>query len=421
MTPDVEAALRIAAAALGGAAVGVERQWSGHASGPRARFGGVRTFTLLGGVAGLAGWLWSGGGELLAALLVGGAAAVVVAGYVAASRGDVDATTEVAALVVLGAGVVAGQGRLALASGMVALTALLLVEKSRLHAGIARLADVEVRAAARFAVMAVVILPLLPEGPIGPLGGIQPRLLWALVLLFSGLSFAGWIARRAVGPRHGAPVAGLLGGIVSSTSVTAAFARASRDDPAQALALAAGALGASAIMYVRVLLTTALLHAPLALRLTPLLVPPGALAAALFVLRWRGSPSGRGAPEGPRNPLDISSAVQMAVLFQLVLFGIHAVRTAFGDLGLVPSGALLGVTDVDALVLAMTRSAASGARLGPAAQAIALGVLANGALKLGVALSVGGPAFRRRAGLDLAGPLVAGAVVLAIVAARQAR
>ena len=95
----------------------------------------------------------------------------------------------------------------------------------------------ELEAAARFAVMAVVILPLLPEGPYGPAGGIRPRELWALVLLFAGLSFAGYIARRVVGAKHGYPVAGLLGGLMSSTSVTLAFSRASRDEPKASLAL----------------------------------------------------------------------------------------------------------------------------------------------------------------------------------------
>ncbi len=76
--------------------------------------------------------------------------------------------------------------------------------------------------------MAVVILPLLPEGPYGPLGGIRPRELWLLVLFFAGLSFAGFIARRSVGPDRGFPVAGLLGGLVSSTNVTLTFARLSR-------------------------------------------------------------------------------------------------------------------------------------------------------------------------------------------------
>jgi len=48
----------IAIAALGGAAVGLEREWSGHASGPEAHFAGIRTFTLPGGLAGVTGWFW---------------------------------------------------------------------------------------------------------------------------------------------------------------------------------------------------------------------------------------------------------------------------------------------------------------------------------------------------------------------------
>ena len=165
---DTDTVVGVAAAALGGLAVGVERQWSGHASGPAPRFAGVRTFALLGGLAGVAGWLWAQGERAPAALLLGGGAALVVAAYVAASRRDVDGTTEVAALVVLAAGFLAGTQRLALASGVIATTVLILVEKSRLHGLVARLNDEEMRAGARFAVMAVVILPLLPAGRTDP-------------------------------------------------------------------------------------------------------------------------------------------------------------------------------------------------------------------------------------------------------------
>ena len=48
-------------AILGGAAVGVERQHSGHATGPDARLGGIRTFTLLGTLAGIAAMLIDAG------------------------------------------------------------------------------------------------------------------------------------------------------------------------------------------------------------------------------------------------------------------------------------------------------------------------------------------------------------------------
>jgi hypothetical protein len=91
--------LWILIAALGGAAVGLEREWMGHATGPGARFAGIRTFALMGLLAGVGGWLWLNGLQLLTVLLLSGCAALVVAAYIAASRVEVDGTTEVAALV----------------------------------------------------------------------------------------------------------------------------------------------------------------------------------------------------------------------------------------------------------------------------------------------------------------------------------
>ena len=72
-------------AALGGAAVGFERQWSGHAEGPRARFAGIRTFTLLGTVAGLSGDFITAGMVVTAGILLAGAVAIVAATSVVAS------------------------------------------------------------------------------------------------------------------------------------------------------------------------------------------------------------------------------------------------------------------------------------------------------------------------------------------------
>ena len=210
-------------AALGGLAVGLEREWSGHATGPKARFAGVRTFTLLGILSGISGWLWINQAQLVAAILLAAAAALVVAAYVAASRREVEATTEVASLVVLAAGLTAGLGSWALAGGAIAVTTLLLVEKSRIHDLARKIDDTSLRAGVRFGVMAVVILPLLPEGPFGPGAGFRPRTLWLAVLIFSGLSFAGYLARKGLSGTLGYPVAGLLGGLVSSTGVTFSF------------------------------------------------------------------------------------------------------------------------------------------------------------------------------------------------------
>jgi hypothetical protein len=52
MTLEHANVIGIAIAALGGAAVGLEREWSGHAGGEESHFAGIRTFTLPGGMAG---------------------------------------------------------------------------------------------------------------------------------------------------------------------------------------------------------------------------------------------------------------------------------------------------------------------------------------------------------------------------------
>ena len=147
MVLTLKDALGILIAALGGTAVGLEREWSGHATGPSARFAGIRTFSLLGLLAGLAGWLWANGLQILAAVLLAGCAGLIVAAYIAASRVEVDGTTEVAAFVVLAAGVVAGMYELRLASATVAITTLLLVEKSKLHSLVERIDDASFRGA----------------------------------------------------------------------------------------------------------------------------------------------------------------------------------------------------------------------------------------------------------------------------------
>lgn len=407
MMLGLEEARAIAVAALGGAAIGVERQWSGHAAGPAARIGGVRTFTLLGILGGLAGWLWSQGQPALGAAVLLAGGALVVAGYAAVSRRDPDGTTEVAALVVLAAGTAAGAGHLQFASAIVAVTALLLVEKSRLHAAVARLDDAEIRAGVRFAVMAVVILPLLPEGPFGPWGGFRPRELWLWVLLFSGLSFLGFILRRAVGPGRGDLMAGLLGGLVSSTSVTFTFARASEKHPSRSRALAAGILAACTVMMARVLVAAAVLNPRLAWALVPYLAPPLLVLAFGALSGIRNHGSHESAIEGPSNPLELRAALQMAVIFQGVLFAVHEVGILYGGVGLAVSGAILGLTDVDALTMSMARWAESPDALRAASLAIAIGVLSNNLFKMAVAWFVGREATRTFVSGALAGSAVA--------------
>lgn len=406
-------AARIAVAILGGAAVGVERQRSGHATGPDARFGGVRTFTMLGAVAGLAGLLIDASLLIPAALMIAGAIALTVAAYVRASKRDIDATTEVAALVVLGAGVMAGVGELRLAAGVTMVTVLLLAEKPRLHTLIARLDEAMMVAAARFAVMSIVVLPLLPAGPFGPAPGIRPRELWILVLLFSGISFIGFLAQRMAGAA-GYPLTGLIGGLVSSTSVTLTFARLSRGQEHDAAPLSTGAIAASTVMFARVLIAVLVIDATVLPALSRYLVAPFLVAVIAVLLSWRSLSDAHEPPRTLSNPLQLRAAIEMALLFQVVLFVVYYARDWVGESGLLVSGFVLGLTDMDALTLSMTRSVATGTSIDAAARAITIGVVANSLMKAGIATALGSPGYKWRVGAALAAMAAAGAGVLLV-------
>jgi len=100
---ELESGVRLAIAALIGLGVGLEREWSGHATGPNARFAGLRTFFLLGLIGGAAGLLLGESHEGAASVAIAGGMAISIAAYVMTVRrpnAEIDGTTEAAALTV---------------------------------------------------------------------------------------------------------------------------------------------------------------------------------------------------------------------------------------------------------------------------------------------------------------------------------
>ncbi len=407
--------IRIGVAALGGLAVGIEREWSIVKGKHEPHFAGVRTFLLLGTLGALSALLAESGLWLAGAVLIIAAAMLTVFGYAMTSRkGDVGGTTEVAGLLVLAGGLFAGVGKLTLASGVFALLTLVLIEKGRLHRFVSGIQSEELLAAARFAVLALVVFPLLPEGPLGPPPGVRPQELWALVLIFSGLSFAGFLALRLIGARHGYYLVGLLGGLVSSTAVTLNFSRESRQQPPElGRALALGVIAACSVLPLRTLALTLLLNPAVGQQALGYLLPPA--FAGLSVAWWlnlKRRPTWSGRPRTPSNPLRFIVAIQMVLAFQVVLYLVDWIQGRFGSSGLLGSAALLGLTDVDALIYSMVRLGGAQALPETAAKVLAIGVLSNTLFKCGIVLSLGRREFR---GVAAAGLLTFGAAALAML------
>ncbi|HKI94702.1 MAG TPA: MgtC/SapB family protein [Gemmatimonadales bacterium] len=414
---DIHVAANLAIAGLAGLAVGIEREWSGHTSGPDARFAGARTFLLLGVLGGLSGW-WIGGGYLLPGTVVlAGSLAFVTVAYAIAARkpgGTADGTTEVAALVVLAIGATAGLGFRLLTSAIASLMVLALIEKTRIHDAVRRIGERELAATLQFAVLALVILPLLPSGPYGPFDAIRPRVIWAVVLLFSGLNFVGYLARKAIGARRGYGVAGILGGLISSTVVTLQFSRKSRHDLPAGIPLALGVIGACTVLVPRVLVVTTILNPATGWALVPYLLPVlllGTVIVGVAFLRTPVTPDATPLAED-RNPLGLGSSIQMALAFQAVLLAVPFVQSLWGNPGVLASAGILGLTNMDALTFSMAKLGTTPSAVTLGAEAIAIGVLANTVLKFALAVGLGRGPYRRAATTGLAALGVASIVGL---------
>jgi uncharacterized membrane protein (DUF4010 family) len=244
-------------------------------------------------------------------------------------------------------------------------------------------------------VLALVVIPVLPEGPFGPPPGFRPRELWALALLFSGLSFAGYLALKVIGARRGWGLAGLLGGIVSSSAVTLLFSRESRRKAAPGAALALGVLAACTVLPVRVGLVVTALAPQVALAVLRYLLPVLVVGVALCLFLLRQDDRVDESAPTPKNPLRFAAALPMAAGLQIMLYLMSWARQWLGDAGVMGSAALLGLTDVDALVYSLTRLTGANLTSAVAARALAVGILANTLLKLGIAAAVGRGVFRR--------------------------
>jgi uncharacterized membrane protein (DUF4010 family) len=383
-------------ALLLGMLLGLERERS-HP--PEERFAGVRTFPIFALAGYLAARLGQGGTPLALPALILGVSALVVAAYMHSAEKNRGATTEVLAITtpLLGALVAGGEAPLAVALTVV--TAFLLSLKAPLHRLAAAMTEDEIAAILKFAIVATVAFPLLPTDPIGPYGGVVPRHVGLVVAVICGVGLGGYLLVRLLGGRTGWALAGLLGGLVSSTAVTLSLSGKARDTPSLVRPLAAGTILASTILYARSFVLLALFDRALAFHLAPqlaLLLAVGGLFAAHELRSSKGAGKAD-ADAAVANPVELGRAVILGLLFAAILLASQAAQAEFGTAGLWSAAALGGLVDVDSVALANARLRQQGAAsLDAAGGAFLLATLTNLAVKSGMALVVGGGGFARR-------------------------
>jgi uncharacterized membrane protein (DUF4010 family) len=326
-----------------------------------------------------------------------------VAYYRSTASGDVGATTETAALVTFLLGVLVGFGQLLLAGATGIVVAVLLVAKPRLEGFSRALSDEELAAVLELAVISCIVLPLLPNAPHGPWGVLNPFDIWLVVVLVSGVGFAGFVAMRLLGEQKGLLIAGLVGAAVSSTAVTVAMANRSRDTPALARDTATATILASSVMCVRVAVFAALAGAGILTRLASVIVAMtiAGLAVAWILSRTRTELTSH--PVGPQiaNPFSLWAAATFGLLYAAVLLIVRAAQEYVGPGGVYLAAALSSLVDVDAVTIAFARAGPQASGWREPAAAVSLALVANTLVKLAIAVALGERQFRRYVAVGL--------------------
>jgi len=393
--PDL--ALRFAVALGLGMLIGLERERSKGEEGGA----GVRTFALISLTGAIAGYLGKTLGlDWLALAIFFAVAALIIGQYVVTSlRGDPGITTEISALLAFLLGLLCAHGQLQLAAWVAVAMALLLALKGWLHQLASRINASDVEATLKFGIVTLIILPLVPDHNYGPppFDVMNPYRIWLMVVLISALNFASYLLIKVVGTEHGIGIAGLLGGLASSTAVTLGFSQRSRQPGEDASALALGILLAWTVMFFRVVIMTSLISWELGQRLVLLV---GLLAVtnlgACYWLWRRRRQTQRGEVRAGSNPFELDEAIKFGLLFGVVVLIAKAAQVYLGNAGLYLAAGIAGLTDVDAITLAMADLAKTDASsVATSARAIVVAVMTNTLVKSGMAIGLGSPELRR--------------------------
>ena len=380
-----EEALRIGAALAAGLLIGIERGWTQRRDSAGSRMAGIRTFTLLGLAGGLAGLLGAKGQPWVAAGLAIAGAALMVAGYAATAAKRRDATTAVAGLVTLAITFLAGVGSVGLALACAAATVLVLAMKEELHGFVSRLDEADVKALARFAVIALGVLPFLPDEAMGPYDAWNPAMLWWVVVLVTGFSFAGYVANRIFGARHGTVATALIGGAYSSTAVTQSLAQRLGSNGAGG-AEAAGIALASAVMYLRVIVLVAILANRVLWPFVIVIAPPLIVAWLAGWWLYRKADDCEG-PTPPGNPIALVPALGFLLFVAVAAVVARWAEGRFGQEGIAVLLLIMGSMDVDAAIVTAGGLPPQAISAEIAALALCGTILANMSVKLGITIA----------------------------------
>jgi len=254
---------------------------------------------------------------------------------------------------------------------------------------------------AKFIIIAGIILPILSDERIIGSINLTPRTIWLATVIISGMSYISYLLQKFVFRNSGLLVAGILGGLYSSTATTVVLSRKSKDAPECLSYRYSGAIIiATGMMFIRTMILVLIFNMELFRQTWYLFALLTVLATGVgLAVYFYQSPTEEQLhnfenDSNDKNPLEFKVALIFAVLF--VLFTLITSYTVheFGTKGLKILALAVGITDITPFVTSLFQDSYHVAA-GVVIAATFLSSLSNNTVKLGYALALGATKNRK--------------------------
>lgn len=371
---------------------------------PASGLGGLRTYiliSLLGAVSGVAAANEMG----YIALLFGGAIILfLIVSFVLNyfDKNTFGLTTEVSILLtfVLSFLMLASEIDVRLLSALFIVNAFVLSIKTETKALVSKFSRKEVVDTAKFALFSIVVWQFLPDvnyslAQIPYVGEFftsilgddftnamnffNPNRLWLIVVLISGMNFLGYFLIKVLGRNKGLNVVGLLGGFVSSTTVTQGFAAGTKliKSEEATVPFVKAVLLANAVSFIRALTIIAVVNVAFIEHIWMPMAAFGLVFLIYFLHLTFSSKKKEGKIQAEilstsknkslkrlgitfDSPFSFRPALLFGVIFVTVIIFTHTALYYFGNGGLIISSAVSAITGLDAIIINASSFAGSG-------------------------------------------------------------
>lgn len=241
---------------------------------------------------------------------------------------------------------------------MVIVTVLLFTELKHTFTEFAqRMKNDEMITLAKFLAISGIILPILPDKNFIPNINLTPYTIWLATVVVSGISYLSYLLKRYVFKESGILVAGIIGGLYSSTATISVLARKARHAvEGEYREYTAAMLLSVCMMFLRFLILIFIFSRTIFLTIYPYLLGMAVVSAAIaWALHLRQKHiSGKAEQEDEEennNPLEFKVALIFAMLFVIFTLVTHYTLVYIGEGGLQALSFISGVSDITPFIL----------------------------------------------------------------------